>query len=116
MVGLKTCLPRTRKTNLLPMAIAAASGGTHSASVRRSSDRPSALMIGERNPVEGSPSSRSSPHCSAQVEARSTGGIQRSICKPQAGHPQDEEAGEEGDLQQARVAGKQPVERGHRPP
>jgi hypothetical protein len=32
------------------------------------------------------------------------------------GHTEDQEAGEEGDLQQARIAGEQTLERTHRPP
>ena len=48
MVGLKTCLPRTRTRNLEPMATVAASGGTHHTSARSNSESPSALISGER--------------------------------------------------------------------
>ena len=85
--GLKRCFPRTRTRYLAPMPMAAASGGTQNASVRRRSDRPSPVMSGERNPLEGSRRSRSQAHCTAQVEARSTGGIQGSTCSPRKATP-----------------------------
>src|SRR5678816_2342195 len=77
--GLKTCLPRIRIRYFAPMATVAASGGTHTASVRRSNERPSPVMRGERNPLEGRRRSRSQAHWTAQVEARSSGGIHSSI-------------------------------------
>jgi len=36
--------------------------------------------------------------------------------QPEEGHAEHEEAREEGDLKQARIAGEQAVERTHRPP
>src|SRR5687768_15649621 len=53
LVGLKRCLPRTRRTNLLEMATAAAKGPTQKASVRSSSDSPSEVTSGERYPTGG---------------------------------------------------------------
>jgi hypothetical protein len=48
LVGLKTCLPRTRMTNLAAMAMKAASGGTQRISLRSSKESPRELMMAER--------------------------------------------------------------------
>src|SRR4029453_2535202 len=85
--GLKTCLPRTRIRYFAPMAMAAASGGTHTASVRSSSDRPSPVMRGERKPLEGRRRTHSQAHWTAQVEASSSGGIHGSIGSPRKATP-----------------------------
>ena len=73
-------------------------------------------MSGDRKPLEGIFRHRSQAHCTAQVEPRSTGGIQGSILQSEEGHPEDEEAAEEGDSEVSGVARKQAVERTHRPP
>ena len=114
--GLKTCLPRTRTRNFAPMAMAAARGGTQSASVRSRSDSPSPVMSGERNPLDGSPRIRSQAHWTAarreQQERRHPG----LDLQPEHGHPEDQEGGEEGDLEIAGIAREQALERTHRPP
>ena len=73
-------------------------------------------MSGERNPLEGSRSSRSQAHwtdAGRREEQRWHPGLDG---QPEEGHAEHQEAGEEGDLEISRVAREQALERTHRPP
>jgi hypothetical protein len=96
------CFTRTRY--LAPMPMAAASGGTQNASVRRG-DRPSLVMSGERNPRGQLEEPLTGPlHRTGRGEG--TGGIQGSTCSLRKATPSAESWQEEA-ICSSGIAGEQ---------